>query len=37
VQVQEAIIGHGPPDQETLDRCKELGGALAAGLELGVY
>ncbi len=37
VQVQGAIIAHGPPDQATLKRCSELGGTLAAGLELGLY
>ena len=37
VQVQDAIIAHGPPDQATLERCSELGGTLAAGLELGLY
>ena len=33
VQVQDPIIAHGPPEQEILDRCAELGGTLAAGLE----
>ena len=37
VQVQDPIIAHGPPEQEILDRCAELGGTLAAGLELGLY
>ena len=37
IRVQEPIIAHGPPDSATLERCAELGGALAAGLELGLY
>tara|TARA_E500000178_G_scaffold315470_1_gene334457 strand:- start:206 stop:667 length:462 start_codon:yes stop_codon:yes gene_type:complete len=37
IQVQAPIIAHGFPDQATLDRCAELGGALAAGLELNMF
>ena len=37
IRVQEPSIAHGPPDSATLERCAELGGALAAGLELGLY
>ena len=37
IQVQPTVIAHGFPDQATLDRCEELGGTLAAGLELNMY
>ena len=36
-EVQEAIVRKGAPDEAVLARCEELGAALAAGLELGVY
>ena len=36
-EVQDAIVRKGKPDDEVLARCEELGSALAAGLELGVY
>ena len=36
-EVQEAIVRKGEPDEAVLARCEELGTALAAGLELGVY
>ena len=36
-EVQEAIVRKGEPDREVLARCEDLGTALAAGLELGVY
>jgi hypothetical protein len=37
IHVQPTLIAHGFPDQATLDRCEELGGTLAAGLELNMY
>ena len=36
-EVQEAIIRKGELDDAVLARCEELGMAVAAGLELGVY
>ena len=36
-EVQEAIVRKGAPDEDVLARCEDLGAALAAGLELGVY
>jgi multimeric flavodoxin WrbA len=36
-EVQEPVIARGAVRPEDLDRCRELGLALAAGLEAGVY
>ena len=36
-EVQEPIIVRGDPDAQALARCHELGLAMAAGLELGVF
>ncbi len=36
-EVQEPIVARGEPTREILDRCRELGLALAAGLEAGVF
>jgi len=35
--VREPIIARGGLDAGHLDRCEELGLALAAGLEAGIY
>jgi multimeric flavodoxin WrbA len=37
VEVQAPVIVVGPPSAEDLARCRELGLALAAGLDAGVY
>ena len=36
-EIQEAIIARGELDDDVLARCEELGMAVAAGLELGVF
>lgn len=36
-EVQEPVIVRGEPDAPGLERCRELGMALAAGLEAGIY
>ena len=36
-EVQEPIIAQGPPTEEHLGRCRELGMALAIGLEAGIF
>lgn len=36
-EVAEALIVRGEPDDEALQRAHELGAALAAGLELGIF
>lgn len=36
-EVQDPIIVRGDPDAEALASCEELGMAIAAGLELGVF
>ena len=36
-EVQEPTIVRGEPDREALASCEELGMAIAAGLELGVF
>ena len=36
-EVQDPIIVQGDPDAEALASCEELGMAIAAGLELGVF
>lgn len=36
-EVQEPIIAKGPPTDEHLARCRELGMALAIGLEAGIF
>ena len=36
-EVQEAIVWRGELDQAVLARCEDLGMAIAAGLELGMY
>jgi multimeric flavodoxin WrbA len=37
VEVQPPVIVVGPPSDEDLARCRELGLALAAGLDVGMY
>jgi multimeric flavodoxin WrbA len=36
-EVQEPVIARGPVTEEHLERCRELGMALAVGLEAGIY
>lgn len=36
-KVAEPVIVRGPVDESGLDRCRELGEAMAAGLALGVF
>ena len=36
-EVQEPIIARGEPDETVLERCEQLGTAIAAGLEMGVF
>ncbi len=36
-KVQEPVVHRGPVTSQTLDRCRELGETLAAGIELGIY
>ncbi len=36
-EVQEPVVARGGVEQEHLDACRELGMALAAGLEAGVF
>jgi hypothetical protein len=36
-EVQAPVIVRGEPDAEGLARCRDLGLALAAGLEAGIY
>lgn len=36
-RVQEPIISRGPLTDEVLEKCRNLGHTLAAGLELGIY
>ena len=36
-RVAEPVIVKGPPDDDALARCRELGQTLAAGLSLGVF
>jgi multimeric flavodoxin WrbA len=36
-KVQEPLVHRGPITPQILDRCVELGEALAAGIELGIY
>ena len=36
-EVQEPIIAKGPPTEEHVARCRELGMALAIGLEAGIF
>lgn len=36
-EVQEPVIVRGEPDETGLERCRELGMALAAGLEAGIF
>ncbi len=36
-EVQEAIICRGPLTPETVERCKELGASMGAGLALGIF
>src|SRR5262249_4300612 len=36
-EVQEPIIVHGDPTDEAIEQCRELGLALAIGLEAGVF
>lgn len=36
-EVQEPIIAKGPPTEEHLAQCRELGMALAVGLEAGIF
>ena len=36
-EVQEPIVVRGELRPEDLERCRELGAALAAGLSLGIY
>ena len=36
-EVQEPVIVRGEPDADGLERCRELGMALAAGLDAGIY
>ena len=36
-EVQEPVIVRGEPDAAGLERCRELGMALAAGLEAGIF
>ena len=35
--VHDPIIIKGPPDHDDLQRCREMGLAFAAGLELGIF
>lgn len=35
--VQEAVVSRGEPTGAVLERCEELGMAMAAGLEMGVF
>jgi multimeric flavodoxin WrbA len=37
IPVQDPIICRGEVDADTLEKCKELGMTLAAGIEMGVY
>jgi multimeric flavodoxin WrbA len=37
IEVQEPVIAQGELSSEDLNRCEELGLALAAGLEAGIY
>jgi multimeric flavodoxin WrbA len=37
IEVQEPVVVVGPPGPDDLDRCRELGLALAAGLDAGIY
>ena len=36
-RVAEPVIVRGPPDDEALERCRELGQTMAAGMELGIF
>jgi multimeric flavodoxin WrbA len=36
-EVQEPVIVRGIPDAAALDKCRDLGLALAAGIEAGIY
>ncbi|HOG16329.1 MAG TPA: NAD(P)H-dependent oxidoreductase [Syntrophales bacterium] len=36
-KVQEPVISRGNPTEEVLERCRELGGVLAAGCGMGIY
>jgi multimeric flavodoxin WrbA len=36
-EVQDPVIARGPVTRTDLDRCRDLGLALAAGLEAGIY
>lgn len=36
-RVQEPLVHRGPVNDEILNRCQELGEALAAGIELGIF
>ncbi len=36
-EVQEPVIAKGPPTEEHLARCRELGMALAIGLDAGIF
>ena len=37
VEVQEPIISRGPLEDDTLKKCVDLGTAISAGLEAGIY
>ncbi len=37
VRIQEPIISRGEPTAEIIEQCTELGTAVAAGLELGIF
>lgn len=37
IEVQEPVIVVGPPDSAALARCRDLGMAIAAGLEIGAF
>ena len=36
-RIAEPVIVVGEPDERALDRCRELGQTLAAGLAMGIY
>tara|TARA_B100000686_G_scaffold324864_1_gene380959 strand:- start:157 stop:675 length:519 start_codon:yes stop_codon:yes gene_type:complete len=37
IEVQEPIISRGPLKSDTLEKCVDLGTAISAGLEAGIY